>query len=167
MADHAALMARLDAVVRAGGEGLMLHRDASLYQGVRSADLLKVKPYEDAEARVIGHIPGQGKYAGILGALEVVDGEGRRFRIGTGFSDAQRRDPPPLGSQVTYQFRGRTEQGSAAVCELFAGAGRALSRLTHIGRVHRSAQCRGRSPEQPPRQVQQEAPGACQLLPQE
>ncbi|HYN78109.1 MAG TPA: DNA ligase, partial [Lamprocystis sp. (in: g-proteobacteria)] len=48
VADHAALMDRLDAVVRAGGEGLMLHRDASLYQGVRSADLLKVKPYEDA-----------------------------------------------------------------------------------------------------------------------
>ncbi|HYN77586.1 MAG TPA: DNA ligase, partial [Lamprocystis sp. (in: g-proteobacteria)] len=102
---------RLDAVVRAGGEGLMLHRDASLYQGVRSADLLKVKPYEDAEARVIGHIPGQGKFVGMLGALELADGDGRRFRIGTGFSDAQRRDPPPLGSQVTYQFHGRTADG--------------------------------------------------------
>jgi len=111
VADHAALMARLAAVVRDGGEGLMLHRDSSLYRGVRSADLLKVKPYEDAEARVIGHLPGQGKYAGMLGALLLEDADGRRFRIGTGFSDAQRRAPPPLGSLVTYQFHGRTELG--------------------------------------------------------
>lgn len=109
--DHAALMARLAAVVQVGGEGLMLHRDASLYRGVRSADLLKVKPYDDAEARVIGHVPGQGKYAGQLGALLVEDPEGRRFRIGTGFSDAQRRAPPPVGSLVTYKFHGRTAKG--------------------------------------------------------
>ncbi len=77
--DHAQLMARLDAVVRAGGEGLMLHRDASLYQEGRGDDLLKVKPYLDAEARVIGHLPGQGKYAGMLGSLLVEDAEGSTF----------------------------------------------------------------------------------------
>jgi DNA ligase-1 len=89
----------------------MLHRDASLYRGGRSADLLKLKPYEDAEARVVGHVPGEGKYLGMLGALVVEDTEGRQFRIGTGFTDAKRRDPPPLGSLVTYQFRGRTAKG--------------------------------------------------------
>jgi DNA ligase-1 len=111
VSDGAALMARLDAVVRAGGEGLMLHRNGSLYCEGRSSDLLKLKPYQDAEARVVGQVPGKGKYLGMLGALEVEDGDGRRFRIGTGFTDAERRDPPPLGSRVTFQYRGRTEDG--------------------------------------------------------
>ena len=32
--------------------------------------------------------------------------EGRRFALGTGFTDAQRADPPPVGSWVTYRYRG-------------------------------------------------------------
>jgi DNA ligase-1 len=92
--------------VRAGGEGLMLHRGASLYRAQRNDDLLKFKTHDDAEARVIAHLPGQGKYAGMLGALLVETRDGRPLRLGTGFSDAQRRRPPPLGSWVTYRFRG-------------------------------------------------------------
>lgn len=111
VADHEALMARLAAVVAAGGEGLMLHRDDAPYRGGRSADLLKLKPFEDAEALVVGHVPGKGKYLGMLGALVVEEQDGRRFRIGTGFSDAQRREPPPIGSQVTFKFHGRTDRG--------------------------------------------------------
>ena len=42
---HAELMALLDKTIRLGGEGLMLHRGASLYRGERSGDLLKVKPH--------------------------------------------------------------------------------------------------------------------------
>jgi len=109
--DQAALMAMLDVVARAGGEGLMLHRDASVYRGARSPDLLKLKPYQDAEARVIGQVAGKGRFLGMLGALEVQDEDGRRFRIGTGFTDAVRRDPPPLGSLVTFKYRGRTGEG--------------------------------------------------------
>jgi DNA ligase-1 len=36
---------------------------------------------------------------------------GVRFKIGTGLSDAQRRNPPPVGSVVTYRFRGLTDAG--------------------------------------------------------
>ncbi len=111
VADHAALMARLDQVVAGGGEGLMLHRDDAPYRALRSADLLKLKPYLDAEARVLAQLPGKGKYAGMLGALEVETPEGIRFAIGTGFSDAQRRAPPPIGSLVTYRYRGLTAKG--------------------------------------------------------
>ena len=89
----------------------MLHRGGSLYRAGRSPDLLKLKPYQDAEARVVGQIAGKGKYLGMLGALEVEDRDGRRFRIGTGFTEAERRAPPPLGSRVTFQYRGRTEDG--------------------------------------------------------
>ncbi len=115
---HTALQAQMRRVVKAGGEGLMLHRGASLYSATRNGDLLKVKPHEDAEARVIGHQAGQGKYTGMLGALlveTVASGNaaapGMRFKIGTGLTDAQRRYPPPVGSVVTYRYRGLTDAG--------------------------------------------------------
>ena len=115
---HAALLAQMHRIVKAGGEGLVLHRGASLYTAARNDDLLKVKPHEDAEARVLGHQPGQGKYTGMLGALlveSVASGNaaapGVRFKIGTGLPDAQRRNPPPVGSVVTYRYRGLTDAG--------------------------------------------------------
>jgi DNA ligase-1 len=111
VASHAELLRRLDRVVRAGGEGLMLHRGDALYRAERSEALLKVKTHEDAEARVVAHLPGQGKYAGLMGALLVEGADGRRFRIGSGFSDAQRREPPALGSWITYRFRGLHDSG--------------------------------------------------------
>lgn len=103
---HASLIKRLDQMVRAGGEGLMLHRGDALYSAVRNDDLLKVKTHEDAEARVMAHVPGQGKYTGMLGALLVETASGQRFRIGSGFNEAQRREPPPLGTWITYRYRG-------------------------------------------------------------
>lgn len=111
VADRKALQARLDAVVAGGGEGLMLHRADAAYAAGRSADLLKLKPYLDREATVVAHLPGKGRHAGRLGALLVEDADGRRFRIGTGFSDAQRENPPPVGSVVTYRYRGLTATG--------------------------------------------------------
>ena len=109
VAGDAELQALLREVVRGGGEGLMLHRGASLYRAGRGDDLLKLKTPDDAEARVIAHVPGKGKHAGRLGALMVETPEGRRFALGTGFTDAQRADPPPVGSWVTYRFRGLHE----------------------------------------------------------
>ncbi|HSI61116.1 MAG TPA: DNA ligase, partial [Ideonella sp.] len=111
LADRAALQRRLDEVVRAGGEGLVLHRADAPYSTGRSDVLLKLKPVQDDEAVVIGHQPGKGKYAGQLGALTVRSTEGRVFQIGSGLSDAQRADPPPLGATVTYRYRGLTPQG--------------------------------------------------------
>lgn len=104
--DEASLMRRLDEVVQGGGEGLMLHRGGALYRAERNDDLLKLKPYQDADARVTAHLPGKGKYAGQLGALEVETPDGLRFRLGSGLSDAERRDPPPLGSWISYRYSG-------------------------------------------------------------
>lgn len=108
---HDALMALLDRVVADGGEGLMLHRRDAPYRAGRTFDLLKVKPYLEADARVIEHLPGRGKYTGSLGALLVEEADGGRFRIGTGFSDAERDDPPPIGSLVSFKYHGRTKNG--------------------------------------------------------
>lgn len=109
--DAGALQRRLDAVLRAGGEGLMLHRADALWLPGRQPALRKLKAVHDAEALVVGHEPGQGRHAGRLGALRVQLPDGRVLRIGTGFSDAQREAPPPIGSVVTYSYRGRTASG--------------------------------------------------------
>ncbi len=119
VASHAALQNQLRQITKAGAEGLMLHRGSSLYKGVRNDDLLKVKNHDDAEAVVVAHIAGKGKYAGQLGALLVempisssTDGKtAKRFKLGTGFSDAQRQNPPALGSRVTFRFRGVSDSG--------------------------------------------------------
>jgi len=116
LANHQTLQSLLAKTVKQGGEGLMLHRGASLYKGQRTDDLLKVKTHEDTEARVIAHIPGKGKHAGVMGALLVqmpgVDGKtGERFKLGTGFSDKQRQSPPAVGTLVTYRFRGLNDSG--------------------------------------------------------
>ena len=111
VANDAALQALLHRTVRAGGEGLMLHRGASLYRAGRSDDLIKLKTHEDTEARVIAHLPGKGRHAGRMGALLVETPSGQRFRLGAGFSDADRERPPPVGSWVTYRFRGTHDGG--------------------------------------------------------
>jgi len=111
VADDASLHLQLESVAAGGGEGLMLHKDDSLYRAERSDDLLKLKPHQDAEARVIAHLPGQGKYLGMLGALLVRSDAGLQFRIGTGFTDDQRRDPPPIGSHITYSYHNLTARG--------------------------------------------------------
>ncbi|KAF1684839.1 DNA ligase [Pseudoxanthomonas broegbernensis] len=107
----AELDAELARVVAAGGEGLMLHRHDALYRAGRSDALLKYKPHQDAEAQVVAHRPGKGKYQGLMGALQVRTPEGRSFRIGSGFTDAQRIAPPAPGSWVTYRYNGFTSTG--------------------------------------------------------
>ena len=111
VASHDALMALLDEVVEDGGEGLMLRRAGSFHRAGRSADLLKLKRFDDAEARVVAHLPGKGKYTGMMGALLLEMPDGRRFRVGTGFTDEQRRRPPQLGATVTYKHYGHTSTG--------------------------------------------------------
>lgn len=111
VANDAALQALLHRTVRASGEGLMLHRGASLYRAGRSDDLIKLKTHEDTEARVIAYLPGKGRHAGRMGALLVEMPSGQRFRLGAGFSDADRESPPPVGSWVTYRFRGTHDGG--------------------------------------------------------
>lgn len=109
--DRGALQKRLLSVVDGGGEGLVMHRADAPYQSGRSSVLLKLKPLHDSEATVLAHLPGRGKHAGRLGALQVRNAEGAAFSLGTGFSDAERENPPPLGALISYTHRGHTESG--------------------------------------------------------
>jgi DNA ligase-1 len=109
--DRVALQRRLEATVAAGGEGLMLHVASAPWSPGRSDALLKLKPHLDAEAKVVGHHGGVGKYLGQVGALDVEAGDGKRFRVGSGLSDALRRDPPAAGEVITYRYRDLTSGG--------------------------------------------------------
>ena len=101
----------LEETVRAGGEGLMLHKKSGRYKSGRSSDLLKFKKSYDDEAVVVSHNKGKGKFRGMLGSLTVETPEGVRFKLGTGFTDEQRKNPPPVGSTVTYKYSGLTQNG--------------------------------------------------------
>ena len=106
-----ALDHKLAEILKLGGEGLMLHRADAIYMTGRSDALLKVKLWYDAEATVIGYQPGKGKYAGMLGALRVRTADGREFMLGTGLTEADRRNPPAIGSLITYRYRELTKRG--------------------------------------------------------
>jgi DNA ligase-1 len=107
--DH--LKEELKRVEALGGEGLMLRQPGSKYIPGRSTTLLKVKTFHDAEAKVIDHAPGTGKHKGRLGALVVTLPDGVRFNVGTGFSDAERENPPKIGSVITFRYQELSNDG--------------------------------------------------------
>ncbi len=111
IASRAALQRQFDEIVRNGAEGLMLHLASAPYITGRSDVLLKLKPLLDTEATVIEHVPGRGKYQGMMGALRVEMPDGRRFNIGTGFTDSVRKNPPPVGTVITYTYPSLTKTG--------------------------------------------------------
>lgn len=109
--DREALRRELARIERLGGEGLIVRDPEAEYLAGRRPEILKVKSFEDGEAVVVGHLPGQGRNAGLLGALLVELPDGTRFKIGTGFSNEQRRNPPPLGTTITFKHHGHYRSG--------------------------------------------------------
>lgn len=108
-AAHLGVMLR--AVESLGGEGLMLRQAGSLYEPKRSRTLLKVKSFFDVEATVEGHAPGKGKHEGRLGALRCRLDNGVLVDVGTGFTDAERESPPPVGATITVRYQELTPAG--------------------------------------------------------
>jgi DNA ligase-1 len=105
------MLERLSAVEAMGGEGLMLRQPNSMYEAGRSRTLLKVKTFKDAEATVTAHEPGKGKHEGRMGALLCEMPDGTIFKVGTGFTDKQRENPPSIGSKITYKYQELTKAG--------------------------------------------------------
>ncbi|CAE6454620.1 unnamed protein product [Rhizoctonia solani] len=107
--DH--LLETLKDVEHEGGEGVMLRQPGSEYEGKRSSSLLKVKTFYDGEAEVVGYEPGKGKHKGVAGALKCLMASGKKFSVGSGLTDKQRRAPPKVGTIVTYRFQELTRDG--------------------------------------------------------
>jgi DNA ligase-1 len=109
-------MARLVAL---GAEGVMIRKPGSLYETKRSTTLLKVKPWKDDEAEVIGYEPGKGSNKGVTGGLILKMTDGRVFNIGS-LTAKLRRNPPPIGTVMTFRFMDTTDdnipKGASIVC---------------------------------------------------
>lgn len=99
----------LDIVVAQGAEGLMLRKPRSIYDYKRSSTLLKVKKYIHDEATVVAYqeseieTAGKAHLIGSMGAL-ICDSKFGRIKIGTGFSEKHRLNPPKIGAVITYKY---------------------------------------------------------------
>ena len=68
---------------------MMIKDPNSEYERKRSEKLLKVKRFEDAEAKVLAHEKGTGRCLSMMGALRVKHCKtGIIFKIGSGFDDS-------------------------------------------------------------------------------
>jgi len=95
----------MDDILGKEGEGVMLKDPASMYEQKRSHLLLKVKKFDQGECIVTGSERGSGRCSGMMGKIFVTEeGTGAEFKIGSGFTDAQRRTPPKKGVRVTFKF---------------------------------------------------------------
>lgn len=106
-ADH--VLKELAKVEKLGVEGLMLRAPNSMYESGRSSTLLKVKSFFDAEATVVGIEPGKGKHKDRMGALICETNEGVEFKVGSGFSDKERENPPKIGDIITFKYQELTK----------------------------------------------------------
>ena len=93
-----------------GGEGVIFRNPNLPYESGRSDGFLKWKSKFDDECTVKEIHEGKGKYAGKMGSL-TCENERGRFRIGSGFKDTDRKNPPPVGAKITYRYRGLTAKG--------------------------------------------------------
>ncbi len=108
-ADH--IKEELKKVEARGGEGLMIRKPKSKYFNGRSDTLLKIKSFHDAEAVVIGHVASTSQ-PGLCGSLLCRMENGKTFKVGSGMTNADRRNPPKKGSIITYRFQELTNSGS-------------------------------------------------------
>lgn len=98
-------------VLSEGGEGIVVRDGEASYINKRTSKALKIKPFKDAECRVKAYQKGKGKYLNQMGALVCELKGGKNIKIGSGFSNQERKNPPPIGSLITFKYQGFTKNG--------------------------------------------------------
>lgn len=96
-------------IEKLGGEGVVIKDPKLSYFTGRSAKILKVKSFEDMEGEVIDINPGKGKFQNLMGSLTLKLDNGVVFRLGGGFNLIDRKNPPIIGSIVTFKYYGFTK----------------------------------------------------------
>lgn len=89
----------------------MIREPRSMYEHKRSRTLQKVKSVHDEEAKVVGHEGGRGAAGYHCGALTLETPDGRQFSCGSGMTVRDRRDPPAIGTVVTYRYTELMDNG--------------------------------------------------------
>ena len=104
------LFGLLERVCKDGHEGLMLRKVSEPYEHKRSSNLLKVKEFHDTEVQVKKILDGTGKYKGVMGAVFCEDKDGNTTKVGSGFTDEQRKHPPfRVNDWITIKYFERTK----------------------------------------------------------
>ena len=102
----------LNSVLSGGGEGAVVRDPKVAYIGGRSDRILKVKKFLDSECEVLQIYKGKGKFKDKMGSLLCRDiKSGAKFKLGSGFSDEIRANPPKIGQILTYKFQNLTNLG--------------------------------------------------------
>lgn len=115
---EADLMNYLSFIEEQKGEGVMLRDPSSNYINARTETLLKVKRIDDAEAVVIDHVKSESdiEFRAVLCRFK----NGITFRIGSGFSDEDRKlGNPAVGSTITFRHHGFTNRGVPRFASFF------------------------------------------------
>ncbi|WP_169753216.1 DNA ligase [Campylobacter mucosalis] len=95
-----------------GYEGVVLREPNAPYEFKRSKNALKFKPFFDAECEVVSINKGSGKFKDVMGSVSCKDLKtAKTFKIGSGFSDFNRVNPPKIGQIITYKYQNLTAKG--------------------------------------------------------
>jgi len=114
--NEAQLMAIYEGVLLAGEEGLVVYTNNHEYRDARSWDWTRLVPKKAADCQVIGFEEGKGRLAGSLGKI-IVDFKGIAVKVGTGFTDAQRKNIwfnqiHNMGKIAECEYKEETKNGS-------------------------------------------------------
>lgn len=101
----------LEEVTSHKGEGVVVRNPNTLYETGRLSSALKVKKYFDTECQVLKILSGKSKYQGKMGSVLCQTADGRQLKIGSGFKDKDRNNPPTIGSEITFKYYGFTKKG--------------------------------------------------------
>lgn len=97
-------------IKKEGGEGIILRDRSAPYLTGRDSSAMKFKIFFDSECLIKGYEKGGGKYKGMMGAIICEDQTLHiTLRIGSGFSDAMRTNPPKIGTTITYKYYQKTK----------------------------------------------------------
>lgn len=90
-------------IQNSNGEGVILRNKLSSYETGRKPSALKYKFFLDSECEIIDYKKGKGKYANQVGSIICKEGD-KIFKIGSGLSEDFRKNPPKIGTIITYKF---------------------------------------------------------------
>jgi DNA ligase-1 len=112
--DEEAVRAMFESAVERKHEGIMIKDPKAKYQFKRTKSWYKFKPMYDKaqeeDVRIIRVIGGTGKYIGMVGALLCEDKDGIQFKVGTGFTDDDRKTRWEVGSFIEVNFQERSRE---------------------------------------------------------
>ena len=94
-----------------GGEGIVVRDPNTPYINKRTSKALKVKSFKDTECKVVKLLKGKGKYSNMLGSIKCKLPNGTLFKIGSGFSNKERKNPPKVGDIITFKYKEMTKYG--------------------------------------------------------